>query len=102
MRSKLAHTMANMTQDAFTISPECSKWIDTQIAPFTDKSRHIGERMLLIKNQLSLGESDLAAMLKRGPEPPDANRCVKAYVSALRKAEEELRAEGLSSGNRHP
>jgi hypothetical protein len=86
----LAHTMPDITLDGCTFS---SEWIDTFIAPYKDRTQIWGDRQKRLRDEIAMRESDLDSMLRTMPKDICGHAHLKAYISALQKTEEELRAE---------
>jgi hypothetical protein len=86
----LAHTMPDITLDGCTFS---SRWIDTFIAPYKDRTQLWALRQKRLGEEIAMRESDLVSMLKTMPKDICGHAHLKAYIAALQKTAQELSAE---------
>jgi hypothetical protein len=82
--------MGQITQDGFTFN---SDWIDANVAPFKDQSIPWAARRDKLDREITMREEDFKSMLQTMPNDLEGHAHSRAYLAALRQAEEELSAE---------
>ena len=82
--------MGQITQDGFDFD---SGWIDANIAKFKDQSELWAVRRDRLAREIAMREEDLKSMLHPSPDDLAGHAHTRAYLAALRHAEEELTGE---------